>query len=419
MALFDEMLIKPDSEIKPVSVSLFIGGRQLASAQTSPGKHMAPAVLSTSSLVDLMETASAQALQPILSFCAISVVARMSVVHSAPRTLHAIITAAAHYQGREEDHFKFEIVVSDSGGEIGRSTFWRSILCKENLENMACLRGPKARTILAEKNSHFRCNGEGDKGSGKCKMCYPFPMATWNWQSSDILHNGYSRGFHHAIHHGSRALVRLWLECGVDLSALWETALYTVVYAGRADVLKMLMERGANPKEWRGSQIESPTLLHIASERESEAVVAVLLEAGLDPNKTTYECYRTPLMLCTMGNSVTRSGVNIAKLLLDAGAKPDLADDMNWTSLHLAIECHDADMVRLLIERGASLTAMTEKRDTPLCLAVRLRNRGMVELLLDKGCNPSLGSGRCSALDWLQGQTVDDLHPFQARSLRP
>ncbi|KLJ09693.1 hypothetical protein EMPG_14865 [Blastomyces silverae] len=418
--MFDDILIKPDSEIQPISVSLFVGGRHLASAQNSPGRHKAPAVLSTSSLVDLMEAASSQALQPILSFCAISVVARMSVVHSAPRTLGATITAAAHYQGREEDHFKFEIVASDAGGEVGRSTFWRSIVCKENLENMACLRSPMARTILAEKNTHFRCNGEGDKGSGRCRMCYPFQMATWGWKSSDILHNSYSRGFHHAVHHGSRALVRLWLGCGVDLSALWETALYTAVYAGRADVLKMLMEKGANPKEWRGSQIDSPTLLHIASEGKSEAVMTVLLEAGLDPNKSTYEYSWTPLsymMLSTRGNSFAR--VNIAKLLLDAGAKPDLADDMNWTSLHLAIESGDADMVKLLIERGASLALMTEKGDTPLCLAVRLLNKRMVRVLLDNGCNPSLGSGRCSALGWLEGQAVNDLHPFQARSLRP
>ncbi|KAL2374239.1 hypothetical protein RJ035_000191 [Blastomyces gilchristii] len=367
-----------------------------------------------------MEAASSQALQPILSFCAISVMARMSVVHSAPRTLGATITAAAHYQGREEDHFKFEIVASDAGGEVGRSIFWHSIVCKENLENMACLRGPMARTMLAEKNSRFRCSGEGDKDSGKCKMCYPFRMATWDWKSSDILHNGYSRGFHHAVHHGSTALVRLWLRCGVDLSALWETALYIAVYSGRADVLKMLMEKGANPKEWRGSQIDSPTVLHIASKGKSEAVIAILLEAGLDPNKTTCEYYWTPLsymMLSTKGSSISR--VNMAKLLLDAGANPDLADDMNWTSLHLAIERGDADMVKILIERGTSLTVMTGKGDTPLCLAVRLQDKRMVRALLDNGCNPSLGSGRCSALDWLQGQEVDDLHPSQARSLHP
>ncbi|KKZ66762.1 hypothetical protein EMCG_07594 [[Emmonsia] crescens] len=418
--MFAGMCIKPDSEIKPTSVSWFIGSHHLASARNSPGRNIAPAVLSTSSLVDLMEAASAQALQPILSFCVISVVARMSVVHSAPTTLGATITANAHYQGQEEAHFKFDIVASDTSGEVGRATFWRSIVCKENLENLACLRGPMAQSVLAQKNSHFRCDGEAKIGRDKCELCYPFQPNTSNWQMRSILHNGYSRGFHHAVHHGSKELVRLWLECGIDLSALWETALYTTVYSGRANVLKMLIEKGANPKIWQSSCAGAPTLLYIAAKGKSEAVMAVLLEAGLDPNIATDEYYWTPLSYMILSRSENFSvRVNLVKLLLEAGAKPDLSDDMSWTSLHLAIDAGDANMVKLLIERGASLTATTEKGDTPLCLAVRLQNKRMVRVLLDNGCDPSLGNGRCSALDWLQGHAVPDLHPFQARSLRP
>ncbi|OJD22083.1 hypothetical protein ACJ73_06576 [Blastomyces percursus] len=107
---------------------------------------------------------------------------------------------------------------------------------------------------------------------------------------------------------------------------------------------------------------------HLASAQNSPgrqrapAVLAVLLEAGLDLNKTTCEYCWTSLsymMLSTKGSSISRA--NMAKLLLDARANPDLADDMNWTSLHLAIERGDADMVKLLIEKGASLTVMTGK----------------------------------------------------------
>ncbi|KAK2812006.1 hypothetical protein FQN50_001714 [Emmonsiellopsis sp. PD_5] len=397
--------------IHEYAVTWAVTDRHLATAVSAPTRDISPALFSTSSLVDIMEAASANALQPILSHCDTSVVARMSITHSAPTPAGTTVTAVARYRGQEKGAYKFDIVASDDGGEIAQATFWRSVVCKENIENLACLRQPTSKASI-DRNSRFVPHGVAY--NNRCKTCYlPQSKRYITPRGGD----GYSHGFFHAVDHGSGPLLRKWLTSGIkNLSAYSSEAIETAIRTGRVEVLKLLLSQGYGGLKWTGGEA---TPLHIAAEGKSEAVMKVLLESGMDPNVTTDEYYFTPLHYAM--TSTEDGGVNckLAKLLIDAGGDPNLRDDMGWTSLHLAVERCDVEIIKLLLDNGAALTPKTEKGDTPLRLAVRLGRKEAVTLLLERGADPFLGDGMCTATEWLNGHPVPDLPRFDTRSLRP
>jgi ankyrin repeat protein/L-ascorbate metabolism protein UlaG (beta-lactamase superfamily) len=79
--------------------------------------------------------------------------------------------------------------------------------------------------------------------------------------------------------------------------------------------------------------------------------------------------------------------VEIAKLLLDAGAEIDAGDSDNSTALGVAAMRQHADMVTLLIERGADVNHRDRKADCPLSFAVYGRDEAIVQQLLDAGAD--------------------------------
>jgi predicted thioesterase len=81
-----------------------------------------------------MEIASARVLQPCLAVGELSVGVTVEVTHSAPTPLGDTATAVARYLGRDGKLFEFEIVASDSGGEIGRARHKPAIANAERLQ---------------------------------------------------------------------------------------------------------------------------------------------------------------------------------------------------------------------------------------------------------------------------------------------
>ncbi|KAK2748394.1 hypothetical protein FQN55_004331 [Onygenales sp. PD_40] len=399
---------KSDPNIHEYAVAWDVTDRHLATAASAPTRDISPAVFSSSSLVDIMEAASANALQPLLSHCDTSVVARMSITHSAPTPPGVTVTAVARYEGQEKGAYKFDIVASDAGGEIAHATFWRSVVCKENIENLACLRQPISKPSI-ERNSRFVPHGVAY--NTRCKTCF-LPQSKRFITPRD---DGYCHGFLHAVDHGSVPLLQKWLTSGINLSACSGEAIETAIRIGRLEVLKLLLSHGY------GSKLTEfgPTPLHKAAEGKSEAVMKALLESGMDPNAKTDEYCFTPLHYAMTSTQDGGVKYELAKLLIDAGGNPSLTDDMGWSSLHFAIERCDVEMIKLLLENGADLTDKTEKGDTPLRLAVRLGRKEVVTLLLEHGADPFLGNGMCTATEWLNGHPIPELPKFQTRSLRP
>jgi ankyrin repeat protein len=113
--------------------------------------------------------------------------------------------------------------------------------------------------------------------------------------------------------------------------------------------LEALLAAGANPGAPDSS---GATVMHYAAMANDPAYLEVLLAHRADPNAPNGVTGATPLMSALMGNREVQF-----RALLDAGAKPDLADRFDNTSLHVAAKINAHQRVLDLLQAGADPTA--------------------------------------------------------------
>lgn len=127
--------------------ALVVAPGDLASALPLTPADAFPAVFATARMVALMEIASARVLQPCLAAGELSVGVAIEVTHSAPTPPGDTVTVVARYLGRDGKLFAFEVVASDSGGEVGRARHTRAIV------EAARLQASASRRTSAERSS--------------------------------------------------------------------------------------------------------------------------------------------------------------------------------------------------------------------------------------------------------------------------
>lgn len=152
-----------------------------------------------------------------------------------------------------------------------------------------------------------------------------------------------------AVRRSSGDMVRLLIENGADVNG-WETgwspnttALHFVPrhQGDRVGVARLLIESGAEVNLGRSRGIHTP--LHAAAESDDVELVELLLDHGADASAKDQHGV-TPL-LSTYVPAVVR-------LLLDHGAQPQ-----GWTPLHAAAGDNDARRAVALVRQGANVNA--------------------------------------------------------------
>jgi hypothetical protein len=156
---------------------------------------------------------------------------------------------------------------------------------------------------------------------------------------------------------GSPAVVRLLLDRGARpnaVSAAGSTALREAANAADADVMALLLARGADLK--RDAAAALGNALRARCRRCADLVIDAVDRNGLN---------NAMLSLAIRGDAAA------ARLLLDRGASPNAASAAGMTALMQACSSDNlpADIVRLLIERGADVNAAARDGRTALDFA--------------------------------------------------
>jgi ankyrin repeat protein/NAD-dependent dihydropyrimidine dehydrogenase PreA subunit len=151
----------------------------------------------------------------------------------------------------------------------------------------------------------------------------------------------------------------------------------------------------------------APDLLHHAAAMGAAACCDVLLEAGypVDGRDAAGEtplvaaiAWRRPrqralLMVTGEETDRGRDTLKTCRLLLHAGADPDVVDASRRTPLHHAVEAADEAGVWLLIERGARLDWRDASGRTPLHRAAEAGAVRLIAPLVAAGADPTAPDG--------------------------
>ena len=91
--------------------------------------------------------------------------------------------------------------------------------------------------------------------------------------------------------------------------------------------------------------------------------------------------------------AASKDQIEIAQLLLDRGAKPDLSDPAGWTALiHATYFGARPELLSLLVQKGADVNHQNDRGATALYLAAASGREDTVRRLLALGANPSLAT---------------------------
>ena len=182
---------------------------------------------------------------------------------------------------------------------------------------------------------------------------------------------GVERGRH-------RARVRLLLARGAApevATPLGLSAGYLAAISGRVESLELLTAASGRALRWPAKDAPHPLL--VAVERADASMVETLLRSGTDPDAPRTAEGLTALQLCAVRNR----SQPVARVLLERGADPRLADTEGRTALHWAAtsDAGHAGIAEMLLLAGADTTVKSRRGRSPLDAA---RESGNVQIAM-------------------------------------
>ena len=119
------------------------------------------------------------------------------------------------------------------------------------------------------------------------------------------------------------------------------------------------------------------SLLHMGALFGDPALVALLLERGIDPNEARQPDCTTPLFFAR------KHPYDNAEILLSRGADINARAKHGRTVLHWAAEIGDLEWIKFLLRHGADPNAQTKARQSPWMLAVKWKHPQAAALLAE------------------------------------
>ncbi|XP_053555114.1 26S proteasome non-ATPase regulatory subunit 10 isoform X1 [Bombina bombina] len=138
------------------------------------------------------------------------------------------------------------------------------------------------------------------------------------------------------------------------------TPLHIAASAGRDDIVKALIEKGA---QVNASNQIGCTPLHYAASKNKQEITLMLLENGASPDATD-KFHSTPLH-----RAASKGNFKIIQILLLHKASTNIQDSEGNTALHLACDEERIEEAKFLVENGASIYIENTEEKTPLQIA--------------------------------------------------
>lgn len=151
-----------------------------------------------------------------------------------------------------------------------------------------------------------------------------------------------------ALFHQQREVADVLLAAEPELGILEAAA------TGRADRVRELLAQDPQARHERTP--EGFTTLGLAAFLGGPEVVAILLEAGADPDDDA----DNPNRVRPVHAAAAARDRESLRLLLDAGADPNARQQAGFTPLHAAAHADEPELARLLLEHGADPTLKTD-----------------------------------------------------------
>jgi ankyrin repeat protein len=190
-------------------------------------------------------------------------------------------------------------------------------------------------------------------------------------------------------------LVAEAIRQGADVNAIWEdqTFLSAATQIGKIELVRQLLSAGADPN---GKNLDGTTALTWCGDA---ALTAALLDDGAS---ALHEGGQRPEFF-SLHNAAGDGDVARLRLLIERGDARYLLstfDRDRRTPLHHAADGGHREAAQLLLDAGADPNLVEELFYTAISLAARRGDLDMVKLLLAGGADPTLDAGwQQSALD--------------------
>jgi ankyrin repeat protein len=230
--------------------------------------------------------------------------------------------------------------------------------------------------------------------------------------------------FHHRNPQGFLRCAELLLAHGADPNShiLWDgdphaklPALYFACVAGNVPIVKLLLERGAEPNDGES--------IYHAAELNRRECLELLLAHGGDIGSRHPHWNNTPLYFLAGYRESDANRVTATegmRWLLEHGADPNVTShDKAETALHhIAAAGRSVTIAEMLLAHGAEVDQPRADGRTAYVLALRAGNTAVADLLLEKGADTTLAApvdellGACMWADEAMARSLLARHPM-------
>lgn len=183
------------------------------------------------------------------------------------------------------------------------------------------------------------------------------------------------------------------LSAGADVNELGSstmTALHMAASRGSVDIALLLINAGAEVNAQAGSGQGLVRPLHLATQFNRPAVVALLLAHGATVDATTSRGETSLLLAAKSGYA------DIAEQLLQSGADP-LAGEASYgdSAIYIAAMHGFLDVVKLMVSSGVDVNLQNPRTgETALWVAAMENQVDVVAFLLSAGADPNIANGK-------------------------